>query len=42
VTGNLDVREVAPRLPEEAPPDTTGDNGGMGDEIEVADDEAIA
>lgn len=34
VTGKLDVREAAARLPDEAPPDTVEDAADLGDEIE--------
>jgi type I restriction enzyme S subunit len=42
VTGKLDVREAAARLPDEAPPDAVEDDTGLGDEVEAADEEAIA
>ena len=41
VTGKLDVREAAARLPEEAPPDTADDDAEMDADTEVADEEAI-
>ena len=41
VTGKLDVREAAARLPDEAPPDTEEDDTDLGDEPE-ADDEEVA
>ena len=40
VTGKLDVREAAARLPEEASPDLAEDDAELGDEIEAADEEA--
>jgi len=40
VTGKLDVREAAARLPEEAPLDTIEDDPELGDETETADEEA--
>jgi len=40
VTGKLDVREAAPRLPDEAPPDTAKDDTDLSDETEFADAEA--
>jgi type I restriction enzyme S subunit len=40
VTGNLDVREAATRLPEEAPVEPVKDDTDLGDETETADDEA--
>ncbi len=40
VTGKLDVREVASRLPDEAPYDTIEDKADLGDAPEAADDEA--
>ena len=39
VTGKLDVREAAARLPEEATPDIVEDDADLSDEIEVADEE---
>jgi type I restriction enzyme S subunit len=42
VTGKIDVREAAPQLPDEAPPDNTVDDADMGEEIEAAVDEAVA
>lgn len=43
VTGKLDVREAAARLPDEAPPDTTEDDGGLLDESEdIHDAEELA
>src|ERR1019366_6589579 len=41
VTGKLDVREAAGRLPYEGPPDMTEDNVGLSDETEVADEEIV-
>jgi type I restriction enzyme S subunit len=40
VTGKLDVREAAARLPEEATPDTIEDAADVSDETEPADEEA--
>jgi type I restriction enzyme, S subunit len=40
VTGKLDVREVAARLPEEAAPDTAEDVADWSDEAEPSDEEA--
>jgi len=40
VTGKLDVREAAARLPDEAPLDTTEDDADLADEAETADEEA--
>ena len=42
VTGKLDVREAATRVPNQAPFDTIEDDGEVGDEIEADDEEAIA
>jgi type I restriction enzyme S subunit len=42
VTGKLDVREAAARLPEEPAPDTAEDDTGMIDETEPADEGAAA
>jgi len=42
VTGKLDVREAAARLPDEAPLDTVEDDTDLPDEIEAADEEAAA
>ncbi|PKO83952.1 MAG: hypothetical protein CVU17_05000 [Betaproteobacteria bacterium HGW-Betaproteobacteria-11] len=42
VTGKLDVREAAARLPDEAPLDTVEDDADLSDETEAADEEAIA
>jgi type I restriction enzyme S subunit len=39
VTGHVDVREAAARLPEEALPDTAEDATNLGDETEPADEE---
>ncbi len=39
VTGKLDVREAAARLPDEAPLDSIEDVADLGDEAETADDE---
>ncbi len=41
VTGKLDVREAAARLPEEAPPDTAEEPADSNDEIDTVDEEAI-
>ena len=40
VTGKLDVREAAARLPKEAASDSTEDVGDLGNETESADEEA--
>jgi type I restriction enzyme, S subunit len=40
VTGKLDVREAAARLPDEAQLDTIEDEAELGDEAEAADEEA--
>ena len=40
VTGKLDVREAAARLPDEAAPDRVEDDTDVGDEAEAADEEA--
>jgi len=42
VTGKLDVREAAVRLPDEAPLDTAEDDDDLGDGAEAADEEAVA
>jgi type I restriction enzyme S subunit len=42
VTGKLDVREAAARLPDELPPDTAEDDIDLSDEAEAADEEAAA
>jgi restriction endonuclease S subunit len=42
VTGKLDVREAAARLPEEATPDTVEEPTDLSDETEPADEEAAA
>ena len=42
VTGKLDVREAAARLPDEAPLDTVEDDDDLTDEAETADEEATA
>jgi hypothetical protein len=42
VTGKLDVREAAARLPDEAPLDSTEDNTDLGDATEANDEEALA
>jgi type I restriction enzyme S subunit len=42
VTGKLDVREAAARLPDEAPLDTVEDDADLDDEAEIADEEAAA
>jgi type I restriction enzyme S subunit len=41
VTGKLDVREAAARLPEEAPPDIAGDDSDQCIDPEPADEEAV-
>ena len=41
VTGKLDVREAAARLPEEAAPDTAGDDTDFTAEIEISVEEAV-
>jgi type I restriction enzyme S subunit len=40
VTGKLDVREAAARLPDEAPPDLAADDADLGDKAEAIDEEA--
>jgi type I restriction enzyme S subunit len=40
VTGKLDVREAAARLPDEASPYLAEDDAELGDETEAADEEA--
>ena len=40
VTGKLDVREAAARLPDEVPPDTVGDDTDLSLDPEAADEEA--
>jgi type I restriction enzyme S subunit len=42
VTGKLDVREAAARLPDETEPITSDDAADVGDETEIADEEAEA
>jgi type I restriction enzyme, S subunit len=42
VTGKLDVREVARRLPDEAPPEAAEDDTDLSDETESADQDAVA
>ena len=42
VTGKLDVREAAARLPDEAQAESAEDAAGLGDETEAADEEAAA
>jgi type I restriction enzyme S subunit len=42
VTGKLDVREAAARLPEEAPPDTFEDDTELSEETEPADEATAA
>lgn len=42
VTGKLDVREAAARVPDEAQLDTVGDDADLSEEIEAADEEAAA
>jgi type I restriction enzyme S subunit len=39
VTGKVDVREAAARLPEEAPADIVGSDGELGDEVDTPDEE---
>jgi type I restriction enzyme S subunit len=39
VTGKLDVREAAARLPDEAPLDSVEDDADLGDEIEAAEED---
>lgn len=41
VTGKLDVREAAGRLPDEAPPDTAERETDLGIDSEIADEEAV-
>ncbi len=41
VTGKLDVREAAARLPDEAPPDTAGDDTDPSIDPEAAEEEAV-
>ncbi len=42
VTGKLDVREAATRLPDDAAPDTAEDDADLGDDPEPADEDAVA
>jgi type I restriction enzyme S subunit len=42
VTGKLDVREAAARLPNEAPPEIAEDEGELGIDPEAADEEDVA
>jgi type I restriction enzyme S subunit len=42
VTGKLDVREAAARLPEESASDTTEGAADLSDDAEFADEEAVA
>ena len=42
VTGKLDVREAASRLPVEAPPDSVEDDTAQNDDLEDAGEEAAA
>jgi type I restriction enzyme, S subunit len=42
VTGKLDVREAAARVPEEAPPVIANDDSDLSDEIEAEDKEVAA
>jgi type I restriction enzyme S subunit len=42
VTGKLDVREAAARLPDKAPPDTIETDADLGDEAEIVDEETVA
>jgi type I restriction enzyme S subunit len=41
VTGKLDVREAAARLPDEAAPEIAEDETSLGDEIEATEEEAV-
>jgi type I restriction enzyme S subunit len=41
VTGKLDVREAAARLPDEAPPAAAEDDADLSDETESADEEVV-
>jgi len=41
VTGKLDVREAAARLPDEAAPDTVEDDTDLSLDPEPADEEAV-
>ena len=41
VTGKLDVRETAARLPEEAAPEIAEDETGLRDETEATEEEAV-
>jgi type I restriction enzyme S subunit len=41
VTGKMDVREAAARLPEEPPPDSAENDAELIDEIESANEEAV-
>ncbi len=42
VTGKLDVREAAARLPDEAPPEIVEDDGDPSSDLDVEDEEAVA
>ncbi len=42
VTGKLDVREAAARLPDDVPPDTVEDDTDMSDDPDAPDNEADA
>jgi type I restriction enzyme S subunit len=42
VTGKLDVREAAARLPEEVPQDTVESDADLGEDLDMADEEATA
>ena len=42
VTGKLDVREAAARLPDETPLDSVEDDADLSDETEAVDEEAVA
>jgi type I restriction enzyme S subunit len=42
VTGKIDVREAAARLPEEVPQDTVKDDADLGEDLDIADEEATA
>ena len=42
VTGKLDVREAAARLPDDAPPDMADDDADPDDEVDTIDEDAAA
>jgi type I restriction enzyme S subunit len=42
VTGKIDVREAAARLPEEVPLDTVEDDADLGEDLDIAHEEATA